>query len=158
MTDYLPAARYLPHSAPMVLIDRVIAVTEETAHCRVQVSACSVLAPFLNAAGALPAWYGIEILAQTIGVWSGWHAQRRDDAAPQIGMLLGGRGYRTTLAAFPADCWLNVHVTLLMRDEKMGSFEGQICIDDACVASGRLNTYQPDNLELQKIIEQGNNG
>jgi len=70
----LNAADYLPHQAPMVLLENVVEVTEDTAQCSVVVSRESVLAPFLNARGALPAWYAIELIAQTIGGWSGWHA------------------------------------------------------------------------------------
>ena len=64
----LNAADYLPHESPMVLLENIIDVTEETALCSVVVSENGVLAPFLNARGALPAWYAIELIAQTIGV------------------------------------------------------------------------------------------
>ena len=154
MSEYQPAGYYLPHAAPMVLVEQVIAVSEEEAHCRVQVSADGVLAPFLNAGGALPAWFGIEIIAQTIGVWSGWHGRQQQHQAPRPGMLLGGRGYRCQQPVFPAGSVLDIRVTLLMRDEKIGSFDGVITLDGDTWASGRLNTYQPDDQELQHLLQQ----
>ena len=39
MKSYLPPGDYLPHDAPMMLLDEVVAVSEETAICRVTVSA-----------------------------------------------------------------------------------------------------------------------
>jgi hypothetical protein len=39
-----------------------------------------------------------------------------------------------------------------MRDEKIGSFEGQILADGNVMASGRVNTYQPDNKELKQLF------
>ncbi|MBN3345066.1 hotdog family protein [Pectobacterium brasiliense] len=157
MSEYLAAAAYLPHSAPMVLVDEVIHVDDEHAHCRVVVSRESILAPFLNAQGHLPAWFGIEIIAQTIGVWSGWHGRQISgmQEKPRPGMLLGGRGYRCKQDNFPAGSLLDVTVTLLMRDDKIGSFEGEIAIAGETYASGRLNTYQPDEHELTALLEQG---
>ncbi|MEQ9832765.1 ApeP family dehydratase [Pectobacterium versatile] len=157
MSEYLSAAAYLPHSAPMVLVDEVIHVDDEHAHCRVAVSRGSVLAPFLNAQGHLPAWFGIEIIAQTIGVWSGWHGHQSSglEEKPRPGMLLGGRGYRCKQDSFPVDSLLDVTVTLLMCDDKIGSFEGEIAIAGETYASGRLNTYQPDEHELKALLEQG---
>lgn len=156
MTDYLPAACYLPHESPMVLVDEVILVDDEHAHCRVAISRESILAPFLNTNGDLPAWFGVEIIAQTIGVWSGWHGRRQDNhKKPRPGMLLGARGYCCKQDVFPAKSRLDIYVTLLMRDEKVGSFDGEIVIDGEKYASGRLNTYQPDNNELQQLLEQG---
>jgi predicted hotdog family 3-hydroxylacyl-ACP dehydratase len=154
MSDFQPAAYYLPHAAPMVLVDEVIAVSDEQARCRVKVSADSVLAPFLTPEGALPAWFGIEIIAQTIGVWSGWHGHRQHQQSPRPGMLLGGRGYRCQQPVFPADSVLDISITLLMRDEKIGSFEGVISLEGDIWASGRLNTYQPDDQELQHLLQQ----
>lgn len=153
MSEYQQAEHYLPHAAPMVLIERVLRVAEEEARCQVRVSADGVLAPFLNQQGALPGWFGMEIIAQTIGVWSGWHG-RQHHSTPRPGMLLGGRGYRCQQAQFPPGSLLDIHVSLLMRDEKIGSFNGMITIGDEIWASGRLNTYQPDDQELQQLMQQ----
>lgn len=154
MAEFLSAEHYLPHATPMVLVEQVVAVTEQTAHCRVRVCRDGVLDPFLNADGELPAWFGIEIIAQTVGVWSGWHARQLSDNPPQPGMLLGGRGYRSHQPMFPAGALLDINVTLLMHDEKIASFEGEISLNGELFASGRLNTYQPDDEELIYLMQQ----
>ena len=154
MTYFLPVVDYLPHRAPMLLLDRVIQVSDERVVCEVTINHHGVLAPFLNTQGELPAWFGVEIMAQTVGVWSGFHARQRGDRDIRPGMLLGGRGYRAAAATFAADSTLRVEMHLLMRDDKLGSFEGEIRSQDAVLASGRLNTYQPDEQELNQL-QQG---
>lgn len=152
MTDFLAPQHYLPHEAPMCLLESVVAVEQESAHCRVTVSNLGVLAPFLDAEGNLPGWFAIELIAQTVGVWSGWHAKKNGEEESLVGMLLGGRGIRCPAGVFPQGAGLECHVTLLMRDDKIGSFEGQILADGNVLASGRVNTYQPDNNELKQLF------
>ncbi|OAT18150.1 3-hydroxydecanoyl-[ACP] dehydratase [Buttiauxella gaviniae ATCC 51604] len=152
MTDFLAPQHYLPHEAPMCLLESVVAVEQESAHCRVTVRNPGVLAPFLDAEGNLPGWFAIELIAQTVGVWSGWHAKKNGEEESLVGMLLGGRGIRCPAGIFPQGTLLECHVTLLMRDEKIGSFEGQILADGNVLASGRVNTYQPDNNELKQLF------
>ncbi|VDZ83865.1 Uncharacterised protein [Kluyvera intermedia] len=67
MSCYLTPGDYLPHDAPMLLLEEVISVTDDTATCRVTVSPDGVLAPFLDAQGNLPAWFALELMAQTVG-------------------------------------------------------------------------------------------
>lgn len=152
MTDFLAPHHYLPHEAPMCLLETVVAVGQENAHCRVTVSQNGVLAPFLDANGNLPGWFAVELIAQTVGVWSGWHSMNNGGEASRVGMLLGGRGFRCPAGNLPNGLVLDCHVTLLMRDDKIGSFEGQILADGNVLASGRVNTYQPDNNELAQLF------
>jgi len=152
VTDYLAPHRYLPHEAPMCLLERVIDVKQESAHCQVRVSADGVLAPFLDSEGRLPGWFAIEIIAQTVGVWSGWHTLNASGESVGVGMLLGGRGLRCPEGRFPANTLLDCTVTLLMRDGKIGSFEGEILASNRPMASGRVNTYQPDKNEIEQLF------
>ena len=154
MSDFLPVGAYLPHRAPLLLLDRVLAVSDDSVICEVTINSAGVLAPFLTPQGALPAWYGVEIMAQTVGVWSGFHARQRGDSEIRPGMLLGGRGYRATYPTFAGNSALRVEMRLLMRDDKLGSFEGEIRSGETIIASGRLNTYQPDEHELFQL-QQG---
>ncbi len=156
MTNNQCAADFLPHDTPMVLIDQLIAVSDDSVHCRVSTAPHGVLAPFLTAQGTLPAWFGVEIMAQTVGVWSGWQAIRNGATHIQPGMLLGGRGWHAQQPTFPANATLDISMRLLMRDDRMGSFEGEIHHGDLLLASGRLNTYQPDEEALALLMSQGN--
>jgi len=154
---YLPAGDYLPHAAPMVLVEEVIDVAEKSAHCRVVVSKTSVLGPFLTPEGDLPAWFAIELMAQTVGVWNGWRANQLGDA-PKLGLLLGGRGIKCAMAQFPADSVLDIRVEMMLQDEKLANFECVITTSDAdnnatTLAQARLNTYQPAADEIIKLTQ-----
>ncbi|EKM0666622.1 3-hydroxy-fatty acyl-ACP dehydratase [Cronobacter turicensis] len=155
MTPYLAPGAYLPHETPMLLLESVLAVSENLARCRVTVSPQGVLAPFLTAEGELPAWYAMELMAQTVGVWSGWHRISRGEPGIALGMILGARDLQCQHSAFPQGSTLDIDVTLLLQDEKFGSFEATIHCGEICFARGRINTFQPDNAELNQLFSQG---
>lgn len=151
---YDKPAAYLPHSAPMVLLENVISVTPESARCDVVVAAQGVLGRFLDKNGNLPGWYAIELLAQTVGVWSGWHQQQNQVSQPAVGLLLGGRGIKCSSPAFPAGARLSVTVRLQLKDDNIGSFEGEISAGDISLATGRITTYQPAFDELTALFQR----
>jgi predicted hotdog family 3-hydroxylacyl-ACP dehydratase len=143
----LPIEELVPHRAPMLLLDRVMNVTETTVVAEFTVRSDM---PLLNAQGDLPAWVGIEIMAQTIAAWSGYQ-ERIAGFEPQIGFLLGTRKYDTNVSAFSSGAVLHVTAELVFRDGPMGVFDCAIACDDAVIASARLTTYQPDPEKLEKM-------
>lgn len=155
MSHYLPPGAYLPHDAPMLLLETVLSVTEEQAVCQVGVNRRGVLAPFLEANGNLPGWYALELMAQTVGVWSGWHRQQRGEAQISLGMVLGARELKCAAGELAAESQLDITVTLLMQDERFGSFECAITAGGETLASGRVNTFQPSQEELTTLFQQG---
>ncbi|MGD8107241.1 3-hydroxy-fatty acyl-ACP dehydratase [Pantoea sp. FN0302] len=158
MSHYLPPVAYLPHDAPMLLLDDVVCVTDSGAHCRVAVNRDGVLAPFLDAQGNLPGWFALELMAQTVGVWSGWHRQRRGQQSIALGMVLGARELVCAVGHLPGGVTLDINVSLLMQDERFGSFDCAIRIDEETAATGRVNTFQPTAEELNSLFNQGNKG
>jgi len=155
MSNTVSPGAYLPHDAPMMLLEQVISVTDESASCRVRVATDSVLRPFLDVNGSLPGWYALELMAQTIGVWSGWHRHQQGKETISLGMVLGARELRCTEGCFPAGLTLDICVTLLMQDERFGSFDCEIRASDAVLAKGRVNTFQPSQDELLSLFNQG---
>ena len=155
MSHFLSPGSYLPHDVPMLLLEEVEAVTADTATCRVAVSPGSVLAPFLDTNGDLPGWFALELMAQTVGVWSGWHRQQQGQTSLALGMVLGARELVCAAGSLPGGKTLSISVKLLMQDERFGSFEGTIMVDDDVLASGRVNTFQPTTEELSTLFQQG---
>lgn len=155
MSHYLSPGEYLPHDAPMLLLEEVVSVTDDSAICLVTVSTNGVLAPFLAQDGALPGWYAIELMAQTIGVWSGWHRYQQGQEAISLGMVLGARELVCAAEIMPAGLTLNITVKLLMQDERFGSFECAISAGEETLATGRVNTFQPTSEELNTLFQQG---
>jgi len=155
MSGYLTPGDYLPHDAPMLLLDEVISVSADSARCRVALNADGVLAPFLDDEGRLPGWYALELMAQTVGVWSGWHRHQQGEKRISLGMVLGARDLEAKVSHFPADATLDIAVHLLMQDSRFGSFEATIYQCEQPVATGRINTFQPDEAELAQLFNQG---
>ncbi|MFK3704274.1 putative hotdog family 3-hydroxylacyl-ACP dehydratase [Raoultella sp. BIGb0138] len=155
MSHYLSPGDYLPHDAPMLLLEEVLDVTDETAICQVKVAAGGVLAPFLDANGDLPGWFALELMAQTIGVWSGWHRRRRGQSSIALGMVLGARELVCAAGVLPAGKTLTIAVSLLMQDERFGSFECTLRSGEETLATGRINTFQPTPEELTTLFNQG---
>ena len=153
--SYLLPVEYLPHDAPMLLLESVESVTDESAVCHVAVSSKGVLAPFLNSDGELPGWYALELMAQTVGVWSGWHRHQQGQSSISLGMVLGARELVCADGNFAAGVTLTITVKLLMQDERFGSFEGTITTHDCTLATGRVNTFQPSAEELSSLFNQG---
>ncbi|NDL65620.1 ApeP family dehydratase [Acerihabitans arboris] len=153
MPDALPAAQYLPHDTPMVLVERLCGINADSARCQVTVGSQGVLRPFLDADGNLPAWYALEMMAQTIGVWSGWHGRQRGET-PRAGLLLGARALNCAQPVFTSGSELDISIILLLQDERIGSFECLIQRAGETLASGRLNTYQPDDNEINQLLAQ----
>ncbi|OCG18191.1 ApeP family dehydratase [Gilliamella sp. WF3-4] len=145
--QYYPAIHYLPHENPMVMVEKVHLINDEQCICSVQVNKNGILAPFLDENNTLPNLYAIELMAQTIGVWNGYHGII-NNRKPQLGMLLGGRSIKTSLSSFPHYSHLIIHANLVLFDTKLANFDCQIKIGDQSVVSGKLNVYEPDKTEL----------
>lgn len=155
MSRFLSPGEYLPHDAPMLLLEEVIHVTDETAACGVTVAPGGVLTPFLDPQGHLPGWFALELMAQTVGVWSGWHRHQQGQGAISLGMVLGARELICAAGVLPAGKSLAIHVRLLMQDDRFGSFECSIVAGDETLATGRVNTFQPTAEELNTLFQQG---
>ncbi|HFQ8226202.1 TPA: 3-hydroxy-fatty acyl-ACP dehydratase [Citrobacter freundii] len=155
MSHYLSPGEYLPHDAPMLLLDNVVSVREDTAVCRVTVTRDGILGPFLDPQGNLPGWFALELMAQTVGVWSGWHRHQQGQGAISLGMVLGARELICAAGVLPAGRTLTITVKLLMQDERFGSFECAITADLETLATGRVNTFQPSAEELHSLFQQG---
>ncbi|WP_279084871.1 3-hydroxy-fatty acyl-ACP dehydratase [Gilliamella apis] len=149
--QYQSVNSYLPHKTPMIMIDKVHLVNNKQSICSVKVTKDGILSPFLNRDNQLPNFFAIELMAQTIGVWNGYHDTKKNHS-PQLGMLLGGRAIKTTLPAFTLNSELIITANLVLFDAKLANFDCNITINQQCVASGKLNVYEPDQSELAQLF------
>ncbi|MEA9390038.1 3-hydroxy-fatty acyl-ACP dehydratase [Acerihabitans sp. TG2] len=151
-TCYCSPGHYLPHAAPMILLEQVCDIGVDHARCRVTLNDTGVMGPFLTLDGHLPGWYAIEMMAQTVGVWSGWHGRHRGEP-PRAGLLLGARALHCVRPFFNADSVLDISISLLLQDERIGSFDCVIQQDEDILATGRLTTYQTDENEIFQLLK-----
>ncbi|MDD5868962.1 MAG: 3-hydroxy-fatty acyl-ACP dehydratase [Succinatimonas sp.] len=148
--EYKNPSDYLPHAAPMVLIDKVIEVTDDSATTQCYLNDTGVLKPFLEN-NALPSYYCVELIAQTIGVWNG---ANQVGSTPDVGMILGSRDVKSTVNSFPFGKTLTIKVFKNMSDGVIANFEGKISIDGEVVSSGRVNVISLDEDAKNKIFKR----
>ncbi len=144
-------AAYVPHSGEMLLIDRVLSRDEESIVSEVDVTP---RLPGANDAG-VPAYIGIELMAQTVGAWSGLRRAMPDTPAP-IGYLLGSRRYRATIAMFPLGSTLRIGATRVLETQGLGKFDCVIHLlgahaEPGEVARGGISVYSEPEADLEAV-------
>ncbi|AZF35235.1 3-hydroxydecanoyl-(ACP) dehydratase [Pseudomonas sp. R4-39-08] len=138
MIDW-PLAELLPHAGDMILIDQVLSFDEEQVHTRLTVKPGGL---FNRADGSLPAWVGIELMAQSVAAYAGCRA-RQQGLPVELGFLLGTRKFECNVEHFPVGAELNIHGLRSLEDDNgMGVFECHLT-GDAIQASARLNVFRP---------------
>ncbi|MDD1625400.1 MAG: hotdog family protein [Methylococcaceae bacterium] len=135
----------VPHSGRMVLLNRVIEFDEENMVAEVIVRDDGLFGD----GSTVPAWLGIEYMAQTIAALGGM--KRRLAGKPlNLGFLLGTRRYDCNLDIFPVGSVLTVSVKQLVEDQGLGVFDCRITAEGIS-ASAKLNVYQPDSA-INRVI------
>jgi predicted hotdog family 3-hydroxylacyl-ACP dehydratase len=91
--------------------------------------------------GSLPAWVGIEIMAQTVAAFAGCQARQAGQPV-ELGFLLGTRRFQCNVEHFPAGSRLRIHALRSLQDDNgMGVFECHL--DGPGIhAEARLNVYR----------------
>ncbi len=132
---------YIPHRAPMRLIDRLIEADDQ--HVLVEADVPSE-GRFVRD-GEMPAWVGIEHMAQAIAAWAGARAQRRGQPV-RLGLLLGSRRFEMHRATLPSGATLRIHARCeLLADNGLGMFECRITLGDEDVASAFVSVFEPED-------------
>ncbi|KAA0949074.1 MULTISPECIES: hotdog family protein [unclassified Pseudomonas] len=138
MIDW-PLAELLPHAGDMILIDQVLAFDEEQIHTRLTVTPGGL---FNLDDGSLPAWVGVELMAQSVAAWAGCRARQNGDEVG-LGFLLGTRKFECNVERFPAGSELTIHGLCSLEDDNgMGVFECHLT-GPGIQASARLNVFRP---------------
>jgi predicted hotdog family 3-hydroxylacyl-ACP dehydratase len=142
MTSW-PIADVVPHAGDMILLDCIEEIEPDRIVC---ISTLRKGGLFQDSAGNLPAWAGVELMAQSIAAWAGCRA-RADQQPVQLGFLLGTRHYTCNVDLFPAGTRLRIEAQRSFHDEHgMGVFS---CMIEApgIHAEARLNVYRPPDAD-----------
>lgn len=138
MIDW-PIAELLPHAGDMIFIEQILSFDDEQIFTRLTVKPDGL---FNRPDGSLPAWVGIELMAQSVAAYAGCHARQRGDAVA-LGFLLGTRKFECNVEHFPAGAELTIHgIRSLEDDNGMGVFECHITAP-GIHATARLNVFRP---------------
>ncbi len=143
----------VPHSGPMVLLDRVLAAGPDSLSAEVGITAQSV---FCDGAG-VGSWVGIEYMAQAVAAQAGYVARLAGEPV-KVGFLLGARRYQASVPLFAVGSVLQVHVQrALLGENGLGAFECRI-VDVASgetAATATVTVFQPNDVNefLQRSDE-----
>ncbi len=132
------AADLIPHSGSMVLLDRIIGFDDRGLTAELVVRGDALLGGDDN---SVPAWVGIEYMAQTIAAYAGVTARQANEPI-RLGFLLGTRRYSSNVAAFKVGAALTVRVERIIQDDGLGVFDCRI-IGEGVEVTANLNVYQP---------------
>ncbi|MBN2804965.1 MAG: 3-hydroxydecanoyl-ACP dehydratase [Deltaproteobacteria bacterium] len=136
----MDAVDLLYHEPPMVLIDRVFEIYKDGVSCEVDICESSVFAD----ENGVPAYVGIEYMAQTIGVFDGI-IRKQSGCTPEIGFLLGTRRIEFFCERFNLGQTLKVTALRSWDGEKVVQFECKIEEIDSLkmLAKASLTVYSP---------------
>lgn len=139
----------LPHAGKMVLLARVLEFGRDNLTAEAIVRDDGLFGD----GKTVPAWLGIEYMAQTVAALGGMH--RRLAGKPiNPGFLLGTRRYQCNVAAFAVGSVLAVRAQRLILDQGLGVYDCGIS-GPGISASAKLNVYQPDSASNRAITDDG---
>lgn len=131
--------RMLPHRGGMLWIDRVLRCEDE------DVSVEAVIRddhPFLEGEH-LPAWVGIEYMAQCIAAWAGGQALAKGKPVSP-GFLLGTRRYESRRPVLAVGTRLRIEARReLMGDNGLGMFACRLLDGDEEIAIANVSVFEP---------------
>jgi len=127
----------IPHTGDMVLLDRIIDYDDQGLTAELVVRGDGLLGDDQ----AVPAWAGIEYMAQTIAAYVGIKARQANEPI-RMGFLLGTRRYSSNVAAFKVGATLTIRAEKIMQDDGLGVFDCRIK-GEAVEVTANLNVYQP---------------
>ncbi len=140
---YTPA-ELLPQAPPMLLLDGITGYGQDWLSASVTVRRDG----FLCDERGVPAWIGIEYMAQTAAALAGIESHQAG-GQPGIALLIGTRRYRCGVDHFPLAATLETHLRLLFLDEQgIAAFDCEIRAGDQVMATARIKAYRPPDIHV----------
>ena len=137
-------AELLPHAGEMILLNAVLHCDDEQIVVTALPTASTIL---VDDQGVLPAWTGIEYMAQAIACFAGVH-ERVHGRPPKVGFLLGTRSYDSKVAAFALNQTLRISATKQYQEANgLGAFQCRIENDTGVLVEASINVFEPPELE-----------
>jgi predicted hotdog family 3-hydroxylacyl-ACP dehydratase len=150
MTNYksIDVAELIPHSGKMVLLDRIISCDDISLSAELVVRDDGLLGNDKT----VPAWVGIEYMAQAVAAYAGIMAKQAGEPI-KLGFLLGTRRYNSNIAEFRVGSTITVRVEKILQNNNLGAFECRIQGGDVAV-SANLNVYQPPLNDHKQVDDE----
>ncbi|MFT5658529.1 MAG: putative hotdog family 3-hydroxylacyl-ACP dehydratase [Gammaproteobacteria bacterium] len=130
------------HRGKMNLLDTIVDYGDDWLLAEVTIREDSM---FADSRG-VPAWIGLEYLAQTIGAFDGLK-ERLEGKKPKLGFLVGSRKYQCSRPYFAIGQTLSLHVQFEMQADNGLSVFSCLLTGDSVEATTSLNVFQPEDAE-----------
>ena len=136
MIAFPAIAEVLPHSAPMILLDEIVAYGGASIRCRAAIRSDSTFV----SAGRVRAIVSLEYMAQAVAAFAGMRG-RTTGALPRIGYVISARQMTLGVEQFEIGDELLVDAEEAWGDERMSSFRCKVNRDGRCIAKASLSFY-----------------
>lgn len=134
-----PAEPFLPHAAPMALIDRILSWSPGHVEAAVTIRSAS---PFCGEQG-VPVWVGVEYMAQAIAAYGGLRECLQGEPV-KIGFLVSTRRLECVVDFFARGQKLRIIADEVhMQPGGLAVFDCAIQGEQSQLASARINVFQP---------------
>ena len=132
-------ASLVPHSPPMLLLDRIISADHESMQSEVTIQPDTLFCR----SSVVGAWVGIEYMAQTVAAHAGYLDKLRQQPI-KPGFLLGTRQYKCKTDKFTVGMTLRITVCRqYLSDQGLGSYQCAISCFDKELAKATVTVFQP---------------
>jgi predicted hotdog family 3-hydroxylacyl-ACP dehydratase len=138
-------ADVLPHRGSAILLTRIVEHAEDRTVCLVEIGSGP---PHGAAGGLVPAWVGLEYMAQCIAAHAGLHARARGEAV-KVGLLVGARRVDLLTDGFRPGQTVLVTATRVWGDTGLGAFACVVRdeVTQVRLVEGTLSVVLPDSLD-----------
>lgn len=141
----LDISEFVPHRAPMILIDNLLEHQPDTLLTAIHISQSS--AYFDSVLNGVPNYVGIEYMAQSIAALAGVEAKLVGDKV-RVGFLLGSRKLQMHIDHFELGQTYHTKVSRLYQEPSgLAVFDCHIYHQDQVVASANVNVFQPQDTQ-----------
>jgi predicted hotdog family 3-hydroxylacyl-ACP dehydratase len=135
-----PIEAVVPHRGTMLWLTRLVSGDERGVQAEAEILPG---AWYADEAGGMPAWLGIELMAQALAAHVGLRAWANAQPA-RPGVLLGCRAYRSRAARFAPGATLRVTAVRAFADESgFAAYDCAIANADGELATATLKAYEP---------------
>jgi len=145
-----PVEALLPQSESMALLDRVVEAGENHIVVELRVREDGL---FSQPDHTVPAWVGLEYMAQAIAAYSGYQRKLRGEEIG-VGFLLGTRHYQCSVGSFPCGTRLRVRAEKIIDAANDMSMFGCAIEGDGIRADSNINVLLPQDAK-KFLAEKG---
>jgi len=136
----------IPHDGNMVLLDKVLSYQPDSLQAEL-----TVRDDLFADNSVVPAWLGIEYMAQTVAAHGGMISYLAGRAI-NLGFLLGTRHYHSNVAKIAVGTRLTVKVKRIIEDQGLAVFDCQVS-GEGIDLTAKLNVYQPETANNRVILD-----